>query len=89
MTLTSTQTGAGWDVDEDRGGAMFSTQALNTASAVAVIGGQAAYTLVTDKLFPANGTANSGSRDGTHPSGPLYAGVASVLKGQLPALCGF
>ena len=27
--------------------------------------------------------------DGTHPSGPLYAGVASVLKGQLPALCGF
>jgi len=79
------------DPDEvfDFYGAMFSTQALNTASAVAVIGGQAAYTLVTDKLFPSNGTANSGSRDGTHPSGPLYAGVASVLKGQLPALCGF
>ena len=79
------------DPDEvfDFYGALYSAQALNTANAIAVLGGQAAFSLVTDKLFPANNSANGGSRDGTHPSGPLYAGVASVMKGQLPALCGF
>ena len=49
MTLTATQTGSGWDVDETTGG----------------------------------------SRDGTHASGPLHAGVAAVMKSRLPALCGF
>lgn len=79
------------DPDEvfDFYGALYSTQGLNTANAVALIGGQAAFTLVTDKLFPSNNSANGGSRDGTHPSGPLYAGVAAVMKGHLPALVGF
>ena len=79
------------DPDEvfDFYGALYSAQALATANAIAVLGGQAAFSLVTDKMFPANNSANGGSRDGTHPSGPLYAGVAAVMKGQLPALCGF
>ena len=79
------------DPDEvfDFYGAMYSTQALSTASALALLGSQAAFSLVTDKLFPSNSSANGGSRDGTHPSGPLYAGVASVMKGQLEGLCGF
>lgn len=79
------------DPDEvfDFYGSMYSTQALATANALALLGGQAAFSLVTDKLFPSNSSANGGSRDGTHPSGPLYAGVASVMKGQLYGLCGF
>lgn len=30
-----------------------------------------------------------GTRDGTHLSGPLHAGIAAVMKGRLPPLCGF
>lgn len=70
-------------------GAIYSTQGLNVANAVATLGGQAAFTLVTDKMWPANNSAYGGSRDGTHASGPIYAGVAAVMAPQLPALCGF
>jgi hypothetical protein len=73
----------------DFDGAMVLPQALAVANAIALLGGQAAFTLLADKLFPANNSANGGTRDGTHISGPLHAGIASVLAPQLPALCGF
>ena len=101
--ITATQTGAVWDVDEDRGGAPVIARdgngrpvgVVDPVTGFDVLG----YSIVSaavrcrisagDAAVGSNNSANSGSRDGTHPSGPLYAGVASVLKGQLPALCGF
>ena len=79
------------DPDEvfDFDGAMSSSEALTTASAIATLGGQAAFTLLADKVFPSNNSANGGTRDGTHASGPLHAGVAAVMKVRLPILCGF
>jgi hypothetical protein len=73
----------------DFDGAMVLPQALVVANAIALLGGQAAFTLLADKLFPANNSANGGTRDGTHISGPLHAGIAAVLAPQLPMLCGF
>lgn len=73
----------------DFDGAMVLPQALSVASAIAQLAGQGPFNQLADKVFPANGSAYGGSRDGTHASGPIYAGIAAVMAPQLPALCGF
>lgn len=77
------------DASFDAYGAMYSTEGLTTANAIALLGGQSSFSLVADKLFPANNSANGGSRDGTHPSGPLHAAIATVLRNRLYSLLKF
>jgi hypothetical protein len=64
---------------------------IYTATQNAGVLGPLGYNDIAAQKYPCfNGTANSGSRDGTHPGyGLLYQGIAAQMATQLPTLIGY